>query len=340
VSFLNAIQNTMTNLSLLAEGVEYSTMSIRAFRNQLCSGTRRCATLPSFSDFYHDILSLIAGEIFFEDKLDLLSSCLVNKRCYLACVPWIYRDLTIHMNDTQSLTLLKRLSGRANIARFVRRLTIIPHGRIHWENYRHLTESAVKFTGLQNLRIAANGTLAFDFLQNVELPHLRIELHRGSLLTGSANARLPRQNLLTCSFAGQLTWLEVVIKRDILYSGFKRDFIIALQRCLALNMLRIFDHDDIEGDDAAEEVEEELLTAPFPRLHTFYLSTWSEVLNGRDLWLLGHRGAWAYLRSLTVYTPYHLRGFLTHAVRLNRLHVAVQFAEDLGSQQLGFWLEQ
>lgn len=67
-----------------------------------------------------------------------------------------------------------------------------------------------------------------------------------------------------------------------------------------LKTLRIFGHHDIERNDAAEDLEEQLFTAPFPRLHILCLSTWSEIVNGRDLWLLGQEGAWARLTDLSI----------------------------------------
>jgi hypothetical protein len=50
-----------------------------------------------FDRLYYDILYLIAGEIFSEERQDLLSFCLVSKQSYSACVPWIYRVLTIDL---------------------------------------------------------------------------------------------------------------------------------------------------------------------------------------------------------------------------------------------------
>jgi hypothetical protein len=207
----------MADFSLVAESIRSLQMNIRAWWNRLCSTERQSTTSPSFGDYYHDILLLISGEIFFDDRLDLLSLCLVNKRCYLACVPWINRDFMIHKNDIQSVTLLRHLLGRANMARFVRRLTILLHGRMHRENYSLPAEAAAKLTGLQKVRTAADGKLVFDFLEKVDLPYSRINLLGGSLLGGTLNPRILRQNLLTCSFAGQLTWLEILIKRTNLH---------------------------------------------------------------------------------------------------------------------------
>jgi hypothetical protein len=66
---------------------------------------------------------------------------------------------------------------------------------------------------------------------------------------------------------------------------------MAMQRCLALRTLRTVDHDDIQEDDAVEEVDDDLFTAPFLRLLTFHLSTSSEGPNAHDRWLLSRNGA-------------------------------------------------
>ncbi|KAF1931696.1 uncharacterized protein M421DRAFT_318434 [Didymella exigua CBS 183.55] len=87
----------------------------------------------------YGIRYLIVGEIFFENQHDLLSLCPANRHCYLACLPWIYRDVITDLSDKQSLVILKRLTGRSNIERFVRTLTLVGPGKMHYENYDHQT---------------------------------------------------------------------------------------------------------------------------------------------------------------------------------------------------------
>lgn len=74
--------------------------------------------------------------------------------------------------------------------------------------YKCLMKSAAQLIGLQDFRPQDCRELSLEFLQRVNVPKLRINLSRRTLLERIANAESLGRSFFDCRFNGQLTWLE------------------------------------------------------------------------------------------------------------------------------------
>ena len=291
-----------------------------------CLGKQHHAAPSGFDELCHDILYIIAGELFLENKQYLFGMCLVSKRSYVACVPWIYRDVVVGFRDSRSHAIVQRLSTQSNIAAFVRKLTLKNGNLATDKDWAQLSENATRFTGLQVFSSRRCAGRWMEMLQRLGLPRLKIHIHEEKLLDYNADAGSPNRSILDSGIIGRTTSLELLVTKETLYDGLKHDLIAFLQQSPALVSLRIQDCDSLgelpEDRDMIPEFERGL----FPKLRSLTLVTKTTLLSRMELKIWGQRSGWSRLTFLSVARLSVLAVFFWQAPRL----VHLRFIAELG----------
>ncbi|KAF1848543.1 uncharacterized protein K460DRAFT_76725 [Cucurbitaria berberidis CBS 394.84] len=293
----------------------------------------------------YDVLDKVVYHVFVGHRGDLLKLCRVCIVAYFACIPWIYRIITIDFSDHLGRVLLQRLSKvYSNLPVFVRTIALKSCDQATTAEWRLLDKTLAQVTRLQELSWDDYAALPEFVLDSIHFHHpkSRIRTRVTQMFAGqiASTSRLPpTRYFFTSPVLEHLTSFDFSAQSNaLLYDDFKGDLVDLLKSAPNLGVLRIY-RGPVENDGRKffPELLSRFRTPRLPQLEVLYLTIRSVIFTRMELNAWGVQDGWSKLQYLMLSRATDLIPFISRVPRLTYLNILADKGE--GMEELTEHLE-
>ncbi|CAO2654176.1 Nn.00g109090.m01.CDS01 [Neocucurbitaria sp. VM-36] len=284
---------------------------------------------------HHDVLDIVIQYVFLFHREDLFKLCRTSKQLYLACIPWIYRQITIDFSEPLTQALLRRLSEvSSKIPAYVRTIALENCSQATAIEWTLLDKALSRFTKLENLSWDNYANLPGFVLDSIHLHHpkSKVQTRVTQIYAGQATDRLVRKpNFFGSPVLKHLTSFDFSTKsNDFLYDNFKRDLVELLTNAPNLTYFRIY-RGPIEDDGRKifPEMLPQFRKARLPQLRALYLATRSFIFTRREIEIWALQDGWSKLQHLALSRATDLIPFISRVPQLTYLDINADNGEGM-----------